>query len=818
MGGNGLISVSQPSAELVVRITSPSNRGFASTQGGTVALGGLYFGTIESFHFEMGDVTDGVVSWSADSPYWQTSVINLAKGENHISVVATGRGENDDPESAATRVVDEIVVTYNPGMYFPAPLRMNPPTVIVGRTQPVLAKINMDLFGEVVGDLMYVVRENADGSISSNLGYLLDKGMSDDNGEPTGSSDEISGDGVFTARVMVNCDEVGSQLFRAAFQVTADSGTYTALSAPFELQCINSIDSETCTSHFDTLAKARKAFYEKVDGGLPDDAVAAAMKVLKADSAVAENYDEDDLGGGLWVRFNDGVMGALNLSSAGGRGSGDADGEFVNVSGVPRVLDQNQITSRETTLLSPFFTEFGHYDEIQQVAEIASGISCPVFTLKGPYNGSGASLDKFRQLYTSGIIGISTHSDVYFRGLSAAARQNLPWRHQGGQEVLWTGEAVNCGRISTSDQVCTSTSDCPAGSTCVITEPSEVYYEDVVTDAGTESVKKYSSPSGLCFDATQSDLMSGRAVMGDRNWGVTPEFIEYYSEEQHFPGSVVYLGGCRTLYNGTLAMSFIGSGARTVMGYSNRVSSEFAYQAGYDFFFNFMMRTLSTSESWAGGGADPDNPSSFFRLFGALELSSSGIEILNPGFETSDASAWVTEGDGRVISRLGETTPIAGKFMGVISTGLGFTDKVGVISQSFCIPAGATELVFYWKYYSEEFHEFCGTAYQDAFEATLKTDDGTEYPVVDIKVDDLCAVDDGKCTDDQCGSQYVGLSESDVEFDRGDTHMTAWQKATYSLDAFDSERNTPVTISFFCTDKGDSIFDTAVLVDSVSFR
>ncbi|HOD08011.1 MAG TPA: hypothetical protein PLY68_04465 [Myxococcota bacterium] len=817
-GGNGMVSVSQPSAELSLRIVTPSNRGFAATQGGTVALAGIMFGQFESIHFEMAGVNDGQVIWTDDSPYWQTEVIQLSRGDNRIVVKATGRGEADDPEAPAVTVSDEIVVTYNPAFYFPAPLRMNPPTVFVGRTQAALAEIDMGMFGKSVGDLMYVVRQESDGSIGPSLGVMLDKGMFDGNGKASGSADEISGDGVFTARVMVKCDKVGTQIYRAAFDVTNSNGTYTALSAPFELGCINAISRETCTSHQDTLMKARKAFYARVDAGLPDAAIPAALTVLDADSSVVERWDDDDLGGGLWVRFDDGVMGALNLSRAGGRGDGDADGLAVVLNAAPPEDDSIQIPSRETVLLSPFFTEFGHEDEIQKVSEIASQINCPSFTVKGPYNGSGASLERFRQLHTSGIIGISTHSDVYFRSLSDQARDALPWRHRQGQEVLWSGESINCGRISSSDEECTSSSQCPAGSSCVITEPSEAYIEQVVTDAGVEEVTKYTKPSGTCFDQTHSDLMAGRVVMGDRTWGVTPEFIEYYSDEQPFPGSVVYLGGCRTLYNGTLATALIASGARTVMGYSNRVTSKFASQAGYNFFFNLMMKTLNTSESWAGGAADPDNPGSFFRLFGALNMTAKGIEILNPGFETSDASAWVTEGDGRVISRLGETTPIAGKFMGIISTGLGFTDKTGVISQSFCIPAGATELVFYWKYYSEEFHEFCGTAYQDAFQAKLSTRDGTEYPVVDIKVDDLCAVDDGKCQEGQCGSKYVGLEPSDIDFDRGDTHMTSWQKASFPLTMFDTERDAPVTISFFCTDKGDSIFDTAVLVDSVSFR
>ncbi len=806
MGGNGLVSVTEPSAELLVRITTPSNRGYAATQGETTALAGLFFGTVESFWFEMNGVTDGKVLWTDNSPYWQTDIINLSPGENKIRVYAIGHGDNFDPDAESVQVWDEIVVTYNPSFYFPAPLRMNPPSVFVGRNQPAQATIEMGIFGQSVADRIYVVRQNDDGTTGASLGALRDLGMVD------GSSDEIQGDGVYTARVMVNCDKVGTQLYRAAVDVTTGSTPYQALSAPFAIKCLNNIDSETCSSHLATLVKARKAFYAQVEGGNPDGAVAAAMTVFSADSTIVETSDEDDRGGGVWVRFSDGVLGALNLAAPGARGAGDADGEAVTLN-VPRALDGNQITSRQTLLMSPFSAEFGEEDEIQEIATVASGINCPVFTVKGPYNGSGASLEKFRQLSSSGIIGIATHSDVYFRGLSDEVRDVLPWKHRGGQEVLWSGEAVNCGRISSSDQKCNSTADCPAGSTCVITE-APVEYDD-------GGVIKKTEAEGLCYDRTHADMMAGRVILGDGTWGLTPEFIEFYADGQRFPGSIVYLGGCRTLYNGTLALSFVASGARTVTGYSNRVTSKFAFKSGYDYFFNIMQRSMTTGEAYAGGAVDPSNQGSFFRLFGALEMSASETGILNPGFEISDLTAWTQQGDGRVISRLGATKPIAGKFMGIISTGLGFTDKTGLISQSFCIPAGAKEVVFYWKYYSEEFHEFCGSAYQDTFQARLLTKDGTEFSVIDLAVDDLCAPTDGKCetcVDCTCGSDYIGLEPSDVQFDRGDTHMTDWQKSTFPLTGLDMTRDAPVTLSFYCTDKGDSIFDTAVLVDSVSFR
>jgi hypothetical protein len=52
----------------------------------------------------------------------------------------------------------------------------------------------------------------------------------------------------------------------------------------------------------------------------------------------------------------------------------------------------------------------------------------------------------------------------------------------------------------------------------------------------------------------------------------------------------------------------------------------------------------------------------------------------------------------------------------------------------------------------------------------------------------------------------------------GDTFMTDWQKAELDVSHLVGNEPVPVTLRFYCTDKGDSIYDTAVLVDGVSFR
>ena len=77
--------------------------------------------------------------------------------------------------------------------------------------------------------------------------------------------------------------------------------------------------------------------------------------------------------------------------------------------------------------------------------------------------------------------------------------------------------------------------------------------------------------------------------------------------------------------------------------------------------------------------------------------------FINGDFEFGDLSGWTRIGDGRVITQLAFIEPPEGDFMGIISTGLGFTVNSGEIRQTFRMPANATTLELYWNFLSEEF-------------------------------------------------------------------------------------------------------------------
>ncbi len=796
-----------PSAELLIRITEPSGHGYATTVGSVVSLSGVVFGKYSKVAWAS-STANGTIATTVGSPFWQTDGIALVPGDNILKVsVAAENGES---------VSDIIVVTSNPGFMLPNPVQMRPPAMFVGQTQSVLATIALGPFGSVSGSTVTLKQVDATGVALKDLGGMLD------DGQVASSGDEITRDGVYTLRLTLSCTTPGPVYLRAAIPVKDALGNpYSALSAPTRFDCVNRLASATCSSHQKLLSDAQTAYFTDIEGGgTTTSARTAAVQVLRGDPTAAQTVDVAD-GGGLWIRWNDGVMGAVNLARAGDRGGDGSDGgSLPDGSGTASASVSSGLTSsvpilsKDTLLLSPFADEFGSDDETLHIANLAAVLACPAYNV-ATANNKAANLDKFRHLSSNGIVALATHSDVYFRTLAANVKTDLGWHHPGGAEVLWTGESVTCGNLSQTDKTCTSKSECPTGNECVVTMP---------------AVGDTSPAYGSCYDTTQVDLMTGRAILGASTWGISPAFVDYHTLGQPFPSSLVYLGGCKTLYNGTMATSLFAAGARAIAGFSGTVTTTFAAQMARQFFSGMMESGYPAGQAYGVGAQDPAHPGSFFRLFGAKGLTISESAILNEGFETGDITAWTKDGDGRVITQLGLTKPVEGKFMGIISTGLGYTSTNGSLEQKFCIFPGTKNLTFWWKYYSEEFPEFCGQIYQDSFQATITDKTQKQYKVVSLAVDDLCPKT-AQCP--SCGKKSVGIVTADVGFDQstptdigvwvtGKTNTAKqkgdWQKATYDISSLVTTDPAPITLRFYTTDHGDSIYDTAVLIDGLKFE
>lgn len=796
-----------PSEDLVVKIVSPGDGNTAAALGSFVRVDGILFGDADSLSWEASNGTSGVIE---ETRFFGAGPIELSPGDNTITVTA---------ERAGKVVSDSIVITYNPGFRFDSRLLARPNQLWAGSAQSVVFNVALGIYANFEASSVQLLQVDAAGNEIQTLGAMSDNGSVSSNG------DEIQGDGVFSAKKQVTCTSSEPLYFRASVQVTSGATVYKALTIVQPIWCAQHYQVGECQGDQAVLDDAGG----QLNSGADPDAIVTTLK----NNALVQNAGRAPGGDTLWVRFTSGVLGAVLANAPGTRGGGATPPSSGTVA--PAIGSNiHELGARTGIVLAPFSNEFGTSDDGPQVASILSASECPNFTLAGggALQGAAASLDRFRSIGDYGIASISTHGEALFGGMDTEAMANTyHWDHMGEQEILWSGEAVNCNALAQNTENCTvsgtnPTGGCPTGSVCIVTEGS----------GGSTS-------SGVCVDRTQFDLRLGRVILTNKGYAMAPSFFEEYASSR-FPDSLVNIGACRSMYNGTLAGTLVALGAKTVTGFSGYVESAWAKEKVVEMFEGAV--GVGQVGSFHTSTEDPEHPGSWWRILGAGNLDLSRAQIINPSFEKGDETGWRRDGDGRVVSQLGTTSAVHGKFMGLISTGLGFTVQTGTLEQDFCIESDKTEVSVYWKFFSEEFKEFCGSSYQDTFQAVLVGTAG-QLTVIDLKLDDLCGYGDGSCGTCNnpsacdvncmgtpfckqdpatgqcngtypcdCGKYFVGLIPADVQFDQGGVFNVLWQKTTKNIEALAGQGT--VTMRLYASDTGDSIFDTVILIDDIEFK
>jgi hypothetical protein len=289
------------------------------------------------------------------------------------------------------------------------------------------------------------------------------------------------------------------------------------------------------------------------------------------------------------------------------------------------------------------------------------------------------------------------------------------------------------------------------------------------------------------------------AVFPGGKAAILPTFIERYSIR--LPGSLVYMGSCRSAANPIMATALMERGAATYLGWDGYVSSAFAGSVGTSLFTD-LLQGKSVAEAFSPV-SDGGTPPATFALEGADDASLTADPVINGSFEiTSGFAASVTgftvNGDARIVGELGATAPTDGARMALVSTGLGLTTQSGSFAQEICLPPlppGKTKMTlrYDWNFFSEEFLEFCGDKYQDFFQVTYGDN------VLQLtKIDDLCNE----------GNLILDALHFDIP--DGDVYRTDWRTQAVDITAF---AGSTATLTFAAGDVGDSVLDTVILVD-----
>lgn len=566
-----------------------------------------------------------------------------------------------------------------------------------------------------------------------------------DNGD-LDNGDEIKGDGVFSNITNFNIPNPGDLYIRVKANTDEAVGTVTAYSSICRFSVVNEIDNETIQAIFET-QDAGEAKFDELLMTLPkDEAISQTISFLNAQSNVstASTTASNDIS----ITYTSGLEGMILTGDEGQEGGGSTIIENRNnTKSIP--------LSRQTR---------GTYDDSRKSLADPNTITNRNALLYAPNYAQFASW------------GTEFLDELYLTLDNSGCNQfNINYLKNGNADLNALKTLSNYGLIV------------------------------IHTHGGTDKNNNAFFVSGETATITSLHLIDwimGRLLLGnDLKWFVKPEFIA--SHNNNLPNSIVYVGACHGADNTSLSTAFLSRGAQTYFGFSNSVQSSFDREMANNLFPEIVDNNKTTGAAFTPGQHDGNTPAATFVMYGNTNLSYK-FGFVNGNFEEGNLNGFITEGDGRVITQLATIGPNEGYYMGIISTGLGYTDSQGSISQSFCLSDSPNPSIsLKWNFLSEEFLEYVGSVFQDYFKILLVDENGTEHTLFSKSIDEIHA-----------GYTLTPMSPA-IVFDKGDVYGTGWLDLTLDLSAYAGQH---VTITFAARDIGDSIYDTAILLDDITIQ
>ena len=336
----------------------------------------------------------------------------------------------------------------------------------------------------------------------------------------------------------------------------------------------------------------------------------------------------------------------------------------------------------------------------------------------------------------------------------------------------------------------------------------------------------------LCEKATRekdalyaNDLKMHRiakiSVQGGTVYAILPEFWSFYYGEGSLDGSFVFSETCEFMgvdgsNDNSMASAILGASAESVVGFCNSVMADYSRE----FMLVYVSSLINgyTSEEAFGIAVTLCGANDYFdgrELYGPTAypiLNGSNSVLVNTDLEngsfeeSTELVGWDTDGDVRVLSKLGDLYPTHISRMAILTTGVGSgtSDYTGsqegsVLRQTFKVSYGGI-LTFDYNVLSEEPMEYVGSTFDDKFYAELIDAYGNVSLLAQETVNK---------------SQWTKVYG--INFEGGDStcYQTGWKTVSLDLSAYEGQN---ITIRFTVRDVGDSAYDTAALIDNVAIN
>lgn len=632
--------------------------------------------------------------------------------------------------------------------------------------------------GVTINDsLVTLMKTDASGNFTIPSGMLQDNGI-------LANGDEIAGDGIYSGIISLTETNTGSIRFAATANASVSGSSFAGASTADTVTVFESISNSAITLVNTTLLAGQNKFITTLAGNTANynTAMTETVSFLQSQFGVVTVNRGDANSTSIEINFVTGLKGCLTFSLQDANGSVQTRGGFPEDSirsmrsknnsipperqtigensNVPQYmtrtnsdninLDPMTIGNRNVLIFAPYEAAFAPNNERAKIVANLTAGQCRGFQFTELVN-QNATVKSILDMTKYGLIVLATH----------------------GVQGKWfyTAETVDT------------------------TSPDYISLYKVLLTAGRLGIANnmvISNTGGVSTTATV--------------YAIHSSFVSNLTGS--FSNTVVLNNSCEGTMNNDLENAFRNKGAKTYYGYTKVVNSGFCVTIA-DTVSRRYSRGLNSGQAFFNA-TDPITPFAVFQIKGANDMSFS-LSLINGDFETGTLEGYTKDGDGRVITRLGTVNPTQGSYMGIISTGLGFTTSSGSLSQCISISQTQNNLTLKWNFLSEEFLEFIGSQFQDYFEISVTNSAGVKTVLFRKTIDQIAAQFGATSMDP---GTLISVSPG-IVFDQGGVYMTDWQTLTLNVAAF---QNQIITISFDAGDVGDSIYDTAILLDQISIQ
>jgi hypothetical protein len=849
--------------------TSPTNETAFTSDSSTVTVAGEATGPAESVTWanlttgDSGSAT-GVESWTATIP--------LEQGDNEVEITALSTEANKD-------VTMPLAITHNTSVAFTSLPQLTPDAGFTNVNQdPVYVRVGID-DTNLDASSIKVFQLDLDGTQLAELGTLLDNGKLSNGDEIEGDgiySAKISLESTYERLIKMRIyagDDQGtismSPMFSFVFFDEPDDDALDQQEA-VNNQVLDKLESLIKTEKNETGVTEEEAAIAAIED-LVDylEGLDSVADVTRGDSAV---WWITEQGIQFVIDLNLDRTDELNRSAQDDEWSSDWEDmrtpdeaarieqlkthvEYLKPPSEPNLYsavlpmadaddDKYIVGSHDAVIISPW-KELHKYvthsssawsDVIKKSdclsdTEFVNTIGDPMTDL----NSGAVPLQRWKELSKYGLISVLTHGTSLKKATKAAEKFANKYFNKKYPTILeefrkkYPGETESVIKAKAREATEEYLKRRFAFVGVWNTAEREMFTTNIRIDASKEKWKTYMKDPQL-----GPEIKTGRIIpvlkyekqpikLIGYNLYVTPEFIKFHNKDP-FPKSIFYAlacyGGAHRNQASSMAQVVKEKGALAYIGYSHSVKGSYAIRTQHKVFDEMINQGKTVKEALdaaraAHGTNDADDTPAYLKGSGEGKAYFD-FNLKNPSFEepegTGSTNGWTTDGDARRLKKLGSELPLSGKNMAIISSGFVST-SYGKLSQAVCLSTKVKELKFDWNFYSEEFKEYCQRGYDDTFVVSItEKESGVEKTLFKTSVDTLCQGCNGSDLE-SAACKNLPLQASDVSFDRGGVWTTGWNiSETASLADYQGKA---ATIRFYIEDKGDTSYDTAVLLDDI---